>query len=274
MSLQRNEKIQFGMPFFLGWSVVCLLTFGLAWYADHVHGMPILLPVTGALLLLSVLLLLRMVQLIWDRQQRRRFDYDQLEALIGIQQYLRPGVVLPAMRNYAGSPDFLRLLIELLERHRPQVVVEASSGVSSIIISEWLLRHAPEARHYALENEAFYADQTRERIRNPHSYVLHAPLRSQTIDGQSYSWYDLSVLPETAPIEMIVVDGPPYHLNEQARYPALPLLADRLADRYVVLLDDAARPQEAATAERWAEEFALKLTWVDVEKGAAVLLRQ
>ena len=155
MSLQRKEKIQFGMPFFWAWTAICLLAFGGAWAADCFWQTQWLLPVVGLLLLLTTLLGLRMLQLLWDRQQRRQHDYTQLEALLGIQQYLQPGVLLPATRNYAGSPDFLRLLIELLERHRPQVIVEASSGVSSVVISEWLLQHAPEATHYALENEAY-----------------------------------------------------------------------------------------------------------------------
>jgi hypothetical protein len=271
MSLQRKEKIQFGMPFFRGWTAVSLLAFAGAWAADRYWGTQWLLPVVGLLLLLTALLALRMLQLLWDRQQRRRHDFAQLEALLGIQQYLQPGVLLPATRNYAGSPDFLRLLIELLERHRPRVIVEASSGVSSIVISEWLLQHAPDATHYALENEAYYADLTRERIRNPRSHIVHAPLVPYTIAGQEYQWYDLTVLPATAPVEMLVVDGPPYHLNEQARYPVVPLLRDRLAESFTILLDDAARPPEATTARRWAAETGARLEWIDLEKGAAVL---
>lgn len=273
MSLQRKEKIQFGMPFFWGWTAISLLAYVGAWAADQFWDTEWLLPVTALLLLLTALLGIRMLQLLWDRQQRRQNDFAQLEAMLAVQQYLQPGVLMPATRNYAGSPDFLRLLIELLERHRPRVIIEASSGVSSIVISEWLLQHAPEATHYALENEAYYADLTRERIRNPRSHILHTPLTEHVISGQVYRWYDLADLPPMAPIEMIVVDGPPYHLNEQARYPALPLLGDRLAAAYTVLLDDAARPPEAETARRWAAETGAKLAWVDLEKGAAVLTK-
>jgi hypothetical protein len=54
--------------------------------------------------------------------------------------------------------------------------------------------------------------------------------------------YDLSVLAdEITGVDLLFVDGPVGDTSPQARYPALPVLADRLTDDTLVLLDDSNR---------------------------------
>ena len=48
-----------------------------------------------------------------------------------------------------------------------------------------------------------------------------------------------------------IVDGPPAGQNPGARYPALPLLMDRLADRATIFVDDADRPGESEVIKAW-----------------------
>lgn len=221
--------------------------------------------------LLTLLLIFRIVQLIYDRLERRKYDYQQIEALHSLYHHLGPGVQLPQMRNHAGSPDFLNLIIEVLDRHQPKVIVEASSGVSSMVISEWLLKHQSNAQHFALENEAFYADLTRQRIRNPHSEIIWAPLKSYSIGGKTFEWYDLEQLKLDKPIDLLVVDGPPQPLQEHARFPALPLLADQLSPNAVLVLDDAIRQSEREIVTLWEKEFHFDKQYRYVEKGAFIL---
>jgi hypothetical protein len=77
---------------------------------------------------------------------------------------------------------------------------------------------------------------------------------------------------EMAPIEVLVVDGPPAGGDSTARHPALSKLAHRMAAEVTVLLDDADRPGERAVVDRWlAEHSALRLERLPAEKGLAKL---
>lgn len=54
---------------------------------------------------------------------------------------------------------------------------------------------------------------------------------------------------------MLIVDGPPGRVNKDARYPALPLLHERLNPGAHVFLDDATRPDERRILTQWLAEF-------------------
>ncbi len=99
-----------------------------------------------------------------------------------------------------------------------------------------------------------------------------APLKAVTIQGKSWLWYDVKQLEKLAPIDMLIIDGPPMATQRLARYPALPLLFHRLSDDAVILLDDAGRKDEKEIVKRLLREFdGFCLEKIDTEKGAAVL---
>lgn len=54
-------------------------------------------------------------------------------------------------------------------------------------------------------------------------------------------------------IDLIVVDGPPANSHKDARYPALPLLADKMSKRAAILMDDGRR--EKRIAIQWVREY-------------------
>jgi hypothetical protein len=79
-------------------------------------------------------------------------------------------------------------------------------------------------------------------------------LQECRIGKYPFQWYGQSVLDDVDAIDMLIVDGPPSATGELARYPALPVLADRLSEGASVLLDDAARDDEQRVIERWRRE--------------------
>jgi len=85
--------------------------------------------------------------------------------------------------------------------------------------------------------------------------VVEAPLRPHPLALDSAPWYDEAALGELPPdgIELLLVDGPPGYGEGMARsrYPALPVLADRLASGALVVLDDAGREGEGQILDRW-----------------------
>lgn len=204
-------------------------------------------------------------------QQNTLHDYWQFEALSNILHTLRPERPLPYTRKWAASPDLLRHVMNVVLDERPSLVVEASSGTSTVLIA-YLLKRAGVGKVIALEHDAAYAEQTRKHLRahglEAWAEVVHAPLVEHQLEGRSWKWYDLRGVSLPGAIDLVVIDGPPENIQPQARYPAVPLLQQWFGKRTIVVLDDGGRPDETAIAERWAKEFkAAEHTYLYLEKG-------
>ena len=150
--------------------------------------------------------------------------------------------------------------------------------MSSLILAYGLQRLGAGGLVISLEHDAGHAGRTREAIAaaglSHIATVVHAPLIPHQLGGESWPWYDLSALPAVPEVALLVVDGPPGSLRPLARYPALPLLLDRLAPAATIVMDDAGRPDERAVAERWVRRFpGWSLESHHTEKGTAILRR-
>ena len=74
-------------------------------------------------------------------------------------------------------------------------------------------------------------------------------------------------------IDLLVVDGPPGLLRPQARYPALPVLRERLSPGASILLDDTHRADEREIVRRWLDEVeGLERAEVSVAHDATMLV--
>ena len=94
--------------------------------------------------------------------------------------------------------------------------------------------------------------------------------------GESWLWYGPEV-EETLVgkrARLVFIDGPPGSLQPLARFPALRRLSPFLAADAIIVLDDIARPDEWAIAERWLRaDPRLVLQRLPHEKGTAILSR-
>jgi hypothetical protein len=202
-------------------------------------------------------------------------DYWQAEAMMNILSTLRPERPLPYTRGWAGAPDLLRHVLNIVLDQRPQIVLEASSGTSTIVIGH-ALKRLGSGKVISLEHDAGYAQQTNDTIRahglEEFAEVVHAPLIQHRSNGEEWKWYDLSKLVLSGPIELFVIDGPPQATQAMARYPAIPLLIENFARRTTVIMDDGDRPDERAIAARWALEYsAVSNEFLPFEAGAWLL---
>lgn len=210
---------------------------------------------------------------LFERQVKEvRSSYVQLEALLGLHALLKPAAPLPPTRFWAASPDLLREVALHIHRERPHHVLEVSSGTSTVVIALCLQRIGV-GKVVALEHDAHYAEVTRRAIADHGltgiATVVHAPLKDQQVNGETYPWYDLSGLRLGEPVDLLVVDGPPDTVHHTARYPALPMLAAHMAKGARILLDDGDRADERAIAERWAKESpGSQLGYLPLEAGA------
>lgn len=144
-----------------------------------------------------------------------------------------------------------------------QRIVELGAGSSTVLLAR-LARERPGATVDAVEHSERWAGWVAEQLTSEGlddvARVHHVPLQAGTATDAA-PWYAAAALLEAlgdAPIDLLVVDGPPAFApgEGQARRPALPALEHRLAGDAVVVLDDLARPGERAVLEHWERETA------------------
>lgn len=254
-------------------TVVTLLVGSIAW---NMIGEAALLLV--AVVCLAVLLLTQMeLAALLSEELKHQFlhDFRQVEALMSLFSTLRPDLPLPDTREWAASPDFLKKLTELILTREAQMVVEAGSGVSTLVIG-YCLKRLGRGKVISLEHSEQFARITNEMIKfhglMAFVTVIHCPLVLVAIGEETFSWYSMEGVRFEKPIDVLVIDGPPATGQEFSRYPALPLLSPHLAKNALILLDDGRRAGESRTNKRWIAEFpAITSEFLSLEKGAFLL---
>lgn len=156
-----------------------------------------------------------------------------------------------------GNPDFSASVsyLEAASRHAvgtQGAVLECGSGVSTVLLGAlaqlngfevWTLEH--EAAWHAVVARELH----RHGIRTVH--LCLAPLKEVDAD---VSWYDVSALSLPKMISLVICDGPPNWTTPGARYGVIPVMRDRLAKGWNILLDDANAARKTGMLNRLASE--------------------
>jgi len=164
---------------------------------------------------------------------------------------------------WALRPGALALMRERIDAGH-ETVVECGSGESTVSIATKLAERGAGSLH-SLEHDPGWAARTRARLAREgvpgRVALIEAPLRPHPLAEPDCGWYDTAAL-ATLPhgVDLLLVDGPPGTLaaSGEGRYPALPLLAPRLAPGALVVLDDIHRSGERGVLARWAQELAIE----------------
>nr|WP_230375995.1 class I SAM-dependent methyltransferase [Pseudomonas fulva] len=203
---------------------------------------------------------------------------QQLEAFLGVQNFINHGERLPSMHGWPISPDFALYLIELIDGNDYDLIIEFGSGTSTVIIAKTLARIArqehgkPATTQVAFEHLEQYHAQTQENLRQAglldYVQVILAPLTPyQAPNGTTYLYYSchavLKALAETLSVTslkiLMVVDGPPASVGKHARYPAVPMVLEKFnGARIDILLDDYIREDEKEIAQLWLQDIETK----------------
>ncbi len=204
-------------------------------------------------------------------------EFKQVESLLSLLSVIRPRFPLPETRGWAASPDFLKKISEVVLARKPKMVLEAGSGVSTLVTA-YCLRETGGGKIYSLEHDSNQAAVNRELLSlhglHDIATIVYAPLKEIPLGNTTWQWYDVASLELGSPIDFFIIDGPPAQVQRLARYPALPLFYDRLREGAIIFLDDAYRDDERKAVELWAKEFPrLAFHYFKFEKGA-VLMRK
>lgn len=163
-----------------------------------------------------------------------------------------PMDALPNLGSWKADVGFLHYLVDHIEAHRPQMVMELGCGASSLVLGRALQLHGG-GQLVSFDQHLEFVESTRRWLlsHDIHSELHHAPL-IPAAEPWPGIWYDLSDVPQN--IDLLVIDGPPWTLHPLVRGSAS-CLFDRVAPGGTIMLDDAARPGERIVAGRWAKSW-------------------
>lgn len=229
-------------------------------------------------LLFLVLFYITVTQFHLYRLQHQEQEYQlyKYQCISAIHKVLPLKAPLPPMTSWAATPELASTVIKTIHAYKPNQIVELGSGVTTLISGYSLNEFHPSGSVISLDHDSRFAEKTREEI------ALHglidkvdlriAPLETHTISGKKWTWYSADKLFFEKSIDLLLVDGPPFKTQKNARYPALPLLYKHLSDRAVIIIHDTDRKSESESIQQWIEEFSdLEIEQLNTEKGITLL---
>lgn len=190
--------------------------------------------------------------------ERRKEDFRQTEVLFAINNFIKEHFTLPSFRNEAISPDFGLELVELIFKNKIKKIVELGSGTSTILMGH-CLRQIGAGKIYTFEQDEVFFNQTKaEIIKHDLSNFVDlrlSKLKDYKIKEKKWKWYDLNFFSDIQEIELLIVNGPSGNLQRNSRYPAVPLICEKLKNNSIVILDDIKRKEEKDIFETWFREY-------------------
>jgi methyltransferase family protein len=218
------------------------------------------------------LVLLESLQLRHSLQESERQQYalSQIRPLAG---------ELPLdFSSWAADPILVYNAVRLVLDTRPALVLECGSGSSTVVLAR-CLRALGRGRVVSLDHDPTFAGRTAQLLHMNDltnlAEVITAPLVTRRAGDQVFQWYAPDYEPFLrAPIDLLLVDGPPGGGSVLARYPAVPLLQSCLSPNCSILLDDGNRRDERLIAHQWAEMLGASLIYLPGGRGAWLLRRQ
>lgn len=174
---------------------------------------------------------------------QRIFDRD-LERL-GIANDYYP---LGSAANYS----LMYLVSRLIQSFAFQQIVELGAGQTTLLINALKKSGIFNGSGITIEHDKFWREFVQEKVEHELKLV-------RLSDNPYPGGYDLSGIDIPSKIEFLLIDGPPASDEKYlSRHSALPLLESLSQDGFVIVIDDAERPGEAALAERIAATLAKK----------------
>lgn len=208
--------------------------------------------------------------------------YRQLEAHQVLAKLL-PQTTLSGLRGWALSPDALLAILTTILESKPRVIVELGSGASTVAITDLIAQYRIKSTLISVDHSPDYLQQTISKVKNrQHLEPVLAKIKPQKFAGMKKRtlWYDAAAITKqlgSRDIDLLLIDGPPESTDDQARLPAYHALAEHLAARATILLDDYDRPDEQTAVADWLafdSKQGPKLESIETEKGLAKITRK
>ena len=217
-----------------------------------------------------------------NRVEKVRRDVGDIHGLVRLGPYTQD-LPLPMGGGWALTGDSAALLAREVLARKPETILELGSGVSTLILGQILKRNG-RGRLLSVDHDPEWANQTRRFVEylglGDVVTVVDAPLKEIAAGNHAAAkWYEIpkSSLDNLGAIDLLLVDGPPQARDNPvaARYPAFPMLRDRLSPHALIFVDDASRKTESNMVERWqTEDSGWHSRWFDTIDGVCILTRK
>ena len=216
----------------------------------------------ATVILAAVELYLRLKRLLVQISGESRNNVVDLNTSITSAIFLSsqfPHVVMP-LSGYSMGANNLSVVNDILNTRKPTVIVELGSGISTILVAQWLksqgrgrITSFDHQRLWAEKCSFYLAQNGLERF----AEVRTAPLADAGLVAEPRYWYQLDdQIDDLNDIELLIVDGPPAgEANPFGRLPALYKFHERLSKNATVFIDDGSRIGERRVVEKWIHEF-------------------
>ncbi len=190
-----------------------------------------------------------------------RSELPEIAALLQYTDRVGARALLPAPSGSAMDPRALAHLVDIVNQYPPRTVLELGSGTSTVWLG-YLLENLKGSRLVSIDHLAEHGALTEvalERHGLTDQVDLRiAPLVVQPPEVSDTPWYDAKVFDDVGDIDLLIVDGPPESTGPYARMAAMRVLAPRLSETAVILLDDSDREDEREVVESWMGDFDLE----------------
>lgn len=194
-------------------------------------------------------------------------SYRQSEAMQQLLALLTFDAPIPPTRSWAASPDLLLTIADLVRTHKPQLVVELGSGVSTLIVAK-----SGAQKVISLDHSEEFAGKTRALLQAHGADGVEIRVAPLTPHASGTDWYETTNFVDLKNIDLLIIDGPPGSKNPDARKPAYTELINRLSPRAIIVIDDVNRDGERELAQSFATALPDHvLTIYPHEKGTAVI---
>lgn len=154
------------------------------------------------------------------------------------------------LTEWSADYKLLTYLFRILNDFKPQNILEFGMGETTKMLSAYVTKYNREAKAYTVEHDdnwiKFFAAETNnlDSINVIKTAMVKAPIK-----GTETNYYEnlISQISSYGKFELVVIDGP-IGSEAYSRYNACDLVeSDLLADKFVMLFDDAHRAGEKQT---------------------------
>ncbi|WP_181778742.1 MULTISPECIES: class I SAM-dependent methyltransferase [Brevibacterium] len=181
-----------------------------------------------------------------------------------LKQFEVDSTSTPRVGGWAATVPAIRTIVgEIVRNDQVRTVLDVGSGTSTFW-SALAFRERGYGKCFALEHDEIYVDRMNSVLEahglGQWAEVVHAPLvpwkpsfnYPVSSDHMPDRWYATSSIPDVD-FDIVFVDGPPGHAHEFSRLPALEILAPRLRDGSMIVLDDTIRVEEKGILKLWQD---------------------
>lgn len=185
------------------------------------------------------------------------FKVNEIKALKIIDEYLPNGFFFET--SYSLSYQAIQHILNDIIIHRPKNIIEFGSGISTLVISNFIKKNNLNITFYSIDENSEY--QKKLGLDSKVVTLIDSPIKK--LNALSYkkqgSWYDLpsELINSDIKFDLIIIDGPKGNLSKLSRYGVLNFLEGRINEKSILFLDDTNRKDEQFLMKELSKKYRL-----------------